>query len=66
MDILQKLNQASGITLILVTHELDIARYVGRQVVFRDGKVIQDETFQPRQAAEDLRQFPSPEEKETP
>jgi putative ABC transport system ATP-binding protein len=66
MDIFQKLNQASGITLILVTHELDIARYVGRQVVFRDGKVIQDETFQPRQAAEDLRQFPSPEEKETP
>lgn len=66
MDIFQKLNQTSGITIILVTHELDIARYVGRQVVFRDGKVIKDETFQPRQAAEDLSQFPSPDEKETP
>ena len=66
MDIFQKLNQASGITIILVTHELDIARYVSRQVVFRDGKVIKDETFQPRQAAEDLSQFPSPDEKGTP
>ena len=66
MDIFQKLNQASGITIILVTHELDIARYVGRQIVFRDGKVIKDETFQPRQAAEDLSQFPSPDEKGTP
>ncbi len=66
MDIFQKLNQTSGITIILVTHELDIARYVGRQVVFRDGKVIKDETFQPRQAAEDLSQFPSPDEKGTP
>jgi putative ABC transport system ATP-binding protein len=66
MDIFQKLNQASGITIILVTHELDIARYVGRQVVFRDGKVIKDETFQPRQAAEDLSQLPSPDQKGTP
>jgi putative ABC transport system ATP-binding protein len=66
MDIFQKLNQASRITIILVTHERDIARYVGRQVVFRDGKVIKDEFFQPRQAAEDLNQFPSPDEKETP
>ena len=62
MDIFQKLNQASRITIILVTHELDIARYVGRQVVFRDGKVIKDETFQPRQAAEDLSQLPMPSE----
>jgi len=62
MEIFQKLNQASGITIILVTHELDIARYVGRQVVFRDGKVIKDETFQSRQAAEDLSQLPTPRE----
>jgi putative ABC transport system ATP-binding protein len=65
MEIFQKLNQTSGITIILVTHELDIARYVGRQVVFRDGKVIKDETFQPRKAAEDLSQFPSPNDRET-
>jgi len=64
MDIFQKLNQDSRITIILVTHELDIARYASRQVVFRDGKVIKDESFQPRQAAEDLSQYPSPIEEE--
>ena len=62
MDIFQKLNQDSRITIILVTHEPDIARYASRQVVFRDGKVIKDETFQPRQAAEDLSQLPTPSE----
>lgn len=66
MDIFQKLNQASGITIILVTHELDIARYVGRQVVFRDGKVIKDETFQARQAGEDLSQLPTSGEEGSP
>jgi len=62
MAILQKLNQDSRITVILVTHEPDIARYAGRHVVFRDGKVIQDERIQPRQAAEDLTQLPAQEE----
>ena len=52
MAILQKLNQDSRITIILVTHEPDIARYAGRHVVFRDGKVIQDEKNQFRQAAD--------------
>jgi len=60
MEIFQKLNQESRITIILVTHEMDIARYAGRQVVFRDGIVIKDETFQPRQAAENLSQLPQP------
>ena len=59
MAILQKLNQDSRITIILVTHEPDIARYAGRHVVFRDGKVIQDDRIQPRQAAEDLTQLPA-------
>jgi putative ABC transport system ATP-binding protein len=59
MAILQKLNQDSRITIILVTHEPDIARYAGRHVVFRDGKVIQDESIQPRQAADDLPQLPA-------
>ena len=59
MAILQKLNQDSRITVILVTHEPDIARYAGRHVVFRDGRVIQDERIQPRQAAEDLAQLPA-------
>jgi len=60
IDIFQKLNLTSRITIILVTHEPDIARYASRQVVFRDGKVIKDESFQPRQAAEDLSQYPLP------
>ena len=66
MDIFQKLNQESRITIILVTHEPDIARYAGRQVVFRDGKIMKDESFQPRQAAEDLSQLPKPAEEAAP
>ena len=41
MGIFQSLNDA-GITIIVVTHERDIAKYAERRVVFRDGKVIED------------------------
>jgi ABC-type lipoprotein export system ATPase subunit len=54
MEIFQRLNRESQITIILVTHESDIASYAGRHVVFRDGRVIQDERIQPRQAADAL------------
>src|SRR5919106_4855987 len=37
MDIFQRLNRERGITLVLVTHEPDIAAYADRVVVFRDG-----------------------------
>ena len=43
MSIVRELNEESGITIILVTHEQDIARYAKRQVHFRDGKIIRDE-----------------------
>ena len=66
MEIFQKLNQESRITIILVTHEPDIATYASRQVVFRDGKIIKDESYQPRKAAEDLSQFPSLVEEAAP
>jgi putative ABC transport system ATP-binding protein len=59
IDIFQKLNQQSRITIILVTHEPDIATYASRQVVFRDGKIIKDDFYQPRKAADDLSQIPS-------
>lgn len=59
MDIFQKLNAQSRITIILVTHEPDIARYASRHVLFRDGRVIQDLPNQPRRAMEDLRQMPT-------
>ncbi len=57
IDIFQKLNQESRITIILVTHEPDIARYASRHIVFRDGKVIQNLPHEPRQASKDLSQM---------
>jgi putative ABC transport system ATP-binding protein len=42
MGIFQDLNQR-GITIIMVTHELDIARYCLRQVIMRDGRVVGDQ-----------------------
>ncbi|HEY6009520.1 MAG TPA: ABC transporter ATP-binding protein [Geobacteraceae bacterium] len=41
MRLFQELNR-QGITIIMVTHEPDIATYAGRQVVFRDGLIIDD------------------------
>jgi putative ABC transport system ATP-binding protein len=41
MGIFQKLND-DGITVILVTHEPDIAEYAARRILFRDGEVIED------------------------
>jgi putative ABC transport system ATP-binding protein len=42
MDILQKLNNEQGLTVVLVTHEPDIARYAKRIIECRDGKVKRD------------------------
>lgn len=41
MGVFQSLNDR-GITVLLVTHEADIAQYAGRRIIFRDGKVIED------------------------
>ena len=41
MGIFQKLN-SRGITIIMVTHEQDIAAFTGRQIIFRDGLIISD------------------------
>jgi putative ABC transport system ATP-binding protein len=41
MTLLQALN-ATGITIVLVTHEPDIAAYARRMLVFRDGELVQD------------------------
>jgi putative ABC transport system ATP-binding protein len=43
MELLTGLNRASGITIVMVTHEADIAAYAGRQVRFLDGRVASDE-----------------------
>jgi putative ABC transport system ATP-binding protein len=50
MGVFQKLND-QGITVIMVTHELDIARYTKRTVVLRDGKIVTDEPVRERLAA---------------
>ena len=58
MDVLQKLN-AKGLTIVLVTHEPDIATFAKRTIQFRDGKIRHDEVVADRPvAAEVLRQMP--------
>jgi len=42
MGILQRLNREQGLTVILVTHEADIAAYAKRVLVMRDGQLISD------------------------
>ncbi len=43
MDLFTRLNKELGKTIILITHEPDIAEYAGRLITFRDGKKISDE-----------------------
>jgi putative ABC transport system ATP-binding protein len=59
MEIFQRLNRERGITLVLVTHEPDIAEYAHRVVVFKDGKIKSDRPVErPRDAAEELKNLP--------
>ncbi len=51
MGVFQKLND-QGITLVMVTHELDIARYTRRNVILRDGNIISDTMVADRLNAE--------------
>ncbi len=65
MEIFQRLNRERGITLVLVTHELDIAQYAKRVVVFKDGKIRKDDPVaNQRDAAEELKNLPAIEEDE--
>jgi putative ABC transport system ATP-binding protein len=58
MGIFQKLNAERGLTIVLVTHEPDIAEYGTRIVSFRDGRVRADEAVaHRREAATELRQL---------
>ena len=47
MELFVKLNEESGITILLVTHEPDIAAYSKRTVRFLDGKIVSDERTKP-------------------
>jgi len=42
MAIFQRLNQELGITIIMITHEPDIASFAKRNIIFRDGKIVDD------------------------
>jgi putative ABC transport system ATP-binding protein len=49
MGIFQRLNQDMGITIIMITHEPDIASFARRMILFKDGKVVDDrENISPR------------------
>jgi putative ABC transport system ATP-binding protein len=42
MGIFQRLNREMGITIIMITHEPDIASFAKRNILFRDGKIVDD------------------------
>jgi putative ABC transport system ATP-binding protein len=54
MELFQQLNREDGITVILVTHNQEVAQYAHRTVVIRDGRIVCDST-DIRQAANALR-----------
>jgi putative ABC transport system ATP-binding protein len=54
MDIFQRLNQEHGLTVVIVTHEPDIARYVKRALDFRDGRLRTDVLIQDRLIASEV------------
>jgi putative ABC transport system ATP-binding protein len=43
MTLFQQLNAEQKITIVLVTHEQDIAAYAQRRVVFKDGEIVSDD-----------------------
>jgi putative ABC transport system ATP-binding protein len=63
MGIFQRLNRERAITVVLITHEPDIAEYGTRAVMFRDGLVVADRPVARRRNAEDeLAGLPEPAE----
>ncbi|MFC1641202.1 ABC transporter ATP-binding protein [Myxococcota bacterium] len=42
MELLVDLNRSRGITVVMVTHESDVAAYANRRVFFRDGQIVED------------------------
>jgi putative ABC transport system ATP-binding protein len=42
MQLFSQLNRERGITILLVTHEADVAAYAKRLITFRDGRVVSD------------------------
>ncbi|MBX3262014.1 MAG: ABC transporter ATP-binding protein [Labilithrix sp.] len=61
LALLQRLNRDRGITIVLVTHEHDIAACASRVVTFRDGRIVSDVRETPVDAAAELEKLPPPE-----
>jgi putative ABC transport system ATP-binding protein len=62
MGIFQRLNKERGITVLVITHEMDIAEYGTRLIRFRDGRVVADQAITHRRnAADELAALPPPE-----
>jgi putative ABC transport system ATP-binding protein len=65
MEIFQRLNRQRSLTVILVTHEPDIAQYANRIIQFRDGRIRRDFPVEGRRdATEVLNQLPPDTEDE--
>ena len=65
MAIFQRLNREKGITMIVVTHDPDVATYSNRSIHFKDGKLQLDERLaHPRDARKDLEQLPAEQPEE--
>jgi putative ABC transport system ATP-binding protein len=60
MAVFQRLNRERGVTVVLVTHEADIAAHAGRIVTFRDGRVVADGSRLPRPPGVHPTACPSP------
>jgi len=63
MQVFQRLNESEDLTIVLVTHEHDIAEYSKRVITFRDGRILSDAPVgQRRDAAVELAKLPQLEE----
>jgi putative ABC transport system ATP-binding protein len=65
MELFVKLNEDAGRTILLVTHEPDIAAFSRRIIRFLDGRVILDETARPRGREDGDRAIPEPGDRRT-
>jgi putative ABC transport system ATP-binding protein len=65
MEIFQRLNKERNLTIVIVTHEPDIAQYAKRIIQFRDGRIHRDVPVEDRKNAADvLRELPVEDEED--